>query len=146
MSVYAERQHLPYPAPRLFDMVADVERYPEFLPWVVEARILRRDNQRVLVDMTVRAGPLRQRFSSTGTLDRPHRIDISSNDPLFEQFDQRWTFVSATGGGAEVEYRAEFKFRSRVLQVLMGAALSDRAAATISAFKRRAHQLYGGPS
>ena len=146
MSAYAERQHLPYAAPQLFDLVANVERYPEFMPWVTEARIRRRKGHKIAVDMTVGLGPLRKRFSTIATLDRPCRIDITSTDSMFDRFEQRWTFEPAAEGGTNVEYRVVFEFRSQILQKLMGASFSDQAIATMLAFKRRAHRLYGRPS
>jgi coenzyme Q-binding protein COQ10 len=79
-------------------------------------------------------------------LDRPHRIDISSDDPMFDRFAQRWTFEPAAQGGTHVEYRIDFEFRSRLLQTLMGRSFADRAALTLHAFKRRASRLYGAMS
>jgi coenzyme Q-binding protein COQ10 len=146
MTTYAERQHLPYAAPQLFDLVANVERYPEFMPWVTEARIRHRRYHNIAVEMTVALGPLRKRFSTIATLDRPHRIDITSYDSMFNRFEQQWTFESAADGGTHVEYHVVFVFRLRGLQTLMGASFSDQAIATMSAFKRRAHRLYGGQS
>jgi coenzyme Q-binding protein COQ10 len=146
MTAYTQRQHLKYAAPQLFDLVADVERYPEFLPWVIASHIRRRHDHTILVDMTIAAGPLRKRFSTAGVLHRPHRIDISGTDALFERFEQRWIFEPAPEGGTTVEYHIDFQFRSRVLQMLMGAAFTDRAAATLAAFERRAQRLYGGHS
>jgi coenzyme Q-binding protein COQ10 len=146
MSAYAERQHLPYAASQLFDLVANVEQYPEFMPWVIEARIRRRRDRTIAVEMTVGLGPLRKRFSTIATLDRPHRIDITSSDSMFDRFEQRWTFEPAPAGGTNVEYHVVFEFRSRIFQALMGASFSDQAIATMSAFRRRAHRLYGGRS
>jgi coenzyme Q-binding protein COQ10 len=146
MSPYAERQHLPYAAPQLFDLVASVERYPEFMPWVTEARIRHRRDRTIVVAMTVGVGPLRKRFSTIATLDRPHRIDIASYDSTFDRFEQRWTFEPAVEGGTNVAYHVVFAFRSRMLQTLMGASFSDQAIATMSAFRRRAQRLYDGPT
>jgi len=146
MTTYAERQHLPYAAPQLFDLVANVERYPEFMPWVTEARVRHRWKHNIAVEMTVGLGPLRKRFSTIATLDRPHRIDITSYDSMFDRFQQRWTFEPVAEGGTSVEYHVVFEFRLRGLQKLMGASFSDQAIATMLAFKRRAHRLYGGPS
>jgi coenzyme Q-binding protein COQ10 len=98
------------------------------------------------VEMTVAAGPLRRRFSTIAMLDRPHRIDIISRDPMFDLFEQHWIFQPMAEGDTNVEYRVDFKFRSRVLQVLMTAAYASQAAATMSAFIRRAHRIYGAPS
>src|SRR5271166_1020841 len=144
MSAYAERQHLPYAAPQLFDLVADVERYPEFMPWVIEARVRHRRDHTIAVEMTVGAEPLRKRFSTIATLDRPHRIDITSHDSMFDRFEQRWTFEPAAEGGTNVDYHVVFEFRSRMLQSLMGASFTDQTIATMSAFRRRAHRLYHG--
>jgi len=145
MSAYAERQHLPYAARQLFDLVANVEQYPQFMPWVVEARILRREERTIAVEMMVEIGPLLRRFTTIATLDRPRRIDISSGDPMFDRFEQRWTFEPVAGGGANVEYRVDFRFRSGILQRLMSAAFADEAKRTALAFRRRAHRLYGSP-
>jgi len=144
MTVYTQHQLLAYTAPQLFDLVADVERYPEFMPWVIESRIRQRKDHTILVNMTIAAGPLRKRFSTVAVLQRPSRIDISSDDALFDRFEQRWTFEPAAAGGTDVAYHVNFQFRSRVLQMLMGAAFADRASATMAAFKRRARRLYGG--
>lgn len=73
MAAPTERQHLVYTAPQLFDLVADVERYPEFLPWVIEARIRYRTDSAMLVDMTIRAGRLQKQFSTAGPFRHPYR-------------------------------------------------------------------------
>ena len=146
MGAHTERRHLIYTAPQLFDLVADVERYPEFLSWVIEARIRYRTDSAMLVDMTIGAGRLQKQFSTAAALHRPHRIDISSCDPLFDRFEQRWIFEPAINGGTNVEYHVDFKFRSRLLQILMVKSFGRRAIATMSAFERRAHRIYGGRS
>ena len=146
MTAYTQREHLNYTVSQLFDLVADVERYPEFMPWVIDAHIRDRKDHTILVDMTIAAGLLRKRFSTLAVLDRPHRIEISSRDPMFDRFGQQWTFKPATEGGTNIEYHVDLKFRSRVLQLLIGASFADRAVATMSAFKHRAHRLYGGQS
>ena len=120
--------------------------YPEFMSWVTEAHKRRCKDHTIAVEMTIAAGPLRKRFSTVAVLDRPHRIDISSSDPLFDRFEQRWTFVPATGGGTDIEYHVDCKFRSGVLQILFGAAFAEQAAATVSAFRRRASELYSPPT
>jgi coenzyme Q-binding protein COQ10 len=144
VTTHSERQRLKYEPSQVFDLVADVERYPEFMSWVVDSRIRRRDDHNISVAMTVAFGPVRKRFTTSAVLHRPHRIDITSNDPIFDHYAQRWTFEPTTGGGTTVEHHLDFKFRSRVLQVLMAAAFADQVAATMSAFRRRAYQLYGG--
>jgi len=139
-----ERAHSPYTPAQLFDLVADVESYPKFLPWMISSRVTRRHNDTVWVEMEMGNRLLRRRFSSVGRLDRPHhRIDITSHDPMFECFAQSWTFKPATSGGSDIEYRVDFRFRSNLLQALIGGSFADRAPAMMQAFKRRARQLYG---
>ena len=126
----------------MFDLVADVERYPEFMPWVAESRIRERHDQTVIVDMVIAAGPLRKRFSTTGVLRRPHWIGVTSHDPIFDRFKQEWTFAPVSDGETNVEYYHELRFKSRVLQLLMDAVFANQARATLTAFKRRAQCLY----
>jgi len=145
MTKYAERAHMKYSPQQLFDLVADVERYPEFLPWILSARIYRRENQTTWVDMTVGTRFLRKRFSTVAVLDRPRRIDIGSHDPPFEEFKQTWTFEQAGLESTMVEYRVDLRLRSRLLQAIIGAAFADRAPLMVAAFRRRAGQLYGPP-
>ena len=143
MTTYTERQRLKYPPAQLFDLIVDVERYPEFMPWIVDSRVRRRDDRTMNTELTVGAGPLRKRFSTIAVLDRPHRVDISSRDSMFERFQMRWILQGTTEGGTNIEYYVDFKFRSRALQMLMTAAFASQTAATMSVFKRRAHYLYG---
>jgi coenzyme Q-binding protein COQ10 len=143
MTTYTERQRLKYPPAQLFDLIVDVERYPEFMPWIADSRVRRRDDRTMNTELTVGAGPLRKRFSTIAVLDRPHRVDITSRDSMFERFQMRWILQGTTEGGTNIEYYVDFKFRSRALQMLMTAAFASQTAATMSAFKRRAHYLYG---
>jgi len=140
---HTERLHLKFTPTQLFDLVADVEHYPDFLPWVIAARILRRDDQTLWVDMTMGTRFVRRRFSTTARLDRPHRINISSHDSMFERFEQKWTFQTATEGGTNIEYQVDFRFRSRLLQTLIGASFADRTTTMMDAFRHRARRLYG---
>jgi len=143
MTTYTERQRLKYTPAQLFDLIVDVERYPEFMPWIVDSRVRRRDDRTMNTELTVGAGPLRKRFSTIAVLDRPHRVDITSRDSMFERFQMRWILQGTTEGGTNIEYYVDFKFRSRALQMLMTAAFASQTAATMSVFKRRAHYLYG---
>jgi coenzyme Q-binding protein COQ10 len=138
-----ERAHSSYTPEQLFDLVADVERYPQFLPWMIAAHVIRRHEDMVWVKMTMGTRLLHRTFSTVGKLERPRRIEISSHDPMFERFEQIWTFAPAAGGGTDIEYRVDFRFRSGLLQRLIGGSLSDRAPGMMQAFKRRARAIYG---
>jgi len=146
MTTFTQHRHLNFSAEQLFDLAADVERFPEFMPWVTESHVRHRKDRSIVVDMTIAAGPLRRRFSSAGALDRPHRIDITSNDPIFSRFAQRWRFEPAADSGTNVDYQVDVELRSRVLQMLLRASFGELAETTMAAFTRRAHQLYGAHS
>jgi coenzyme Q-binding protein COQ10 len=143
MSRYTERQHLPYSPQQLFDLVADVEKYPEFVPWLMAARIRRRDGNTVWVDLEVGTNMLRKRFATRAVLHPPSHIEISSEDALFQRYDQCWAFQQATDGGTDVEFATNFAFRSRLLQLTMNAFLQEAAEAMVNAFKYRARGVYG---
>jgi coenzyme Q-binding protein COQ10 len=140
---HSERRRLPFSAPQLFDLVADVERYPDFLPAVAATEVRRREGNMVWLDMVVGAGPLRRRFASKAVLDRPRRIEITSADALFERYRQRWTFEPDAEGGTTVECDVDVALRSRLLRLIMGATLEPAAKAMVAAFERRARRIYG---
>lgn len=143
MTAYTQKRHLRYQPGQLFDLVADVEAYPQFIPWLTESHIRHRHDRTVDVDMTIAVGPLRRRLSTTAVLERPHRIDIGSRDPMFERFEQHWTFSPTAHGGTDIEYHVDFSLRSRVLQTLAVRLIGDLAASTMAGFMARAHQMYG---
>jgi coenzyme Q-binding protein COQ10 len=142
MTKRVERLHTKFTVEQLFDLVADVDRYPEFLPWVLSAHTRMRDDGKLQAVMTMGAGFLRKQFTTVAVLERPHRIDVSSRDPMFERFEQTWLF-EPTEGGADVIYRVDFEFKSGMLQTLVGGSFSDRAPAMMEAFSQRARRLYG---
>lgn len=144
MPTFREYRVLPYGPEEMFDLVADVERYPEFLPWVEKSRITRRDGPTLFVDMAIRFGPLRASIASAGRLHRPESIDITSRDPLLAHFGQRWTFEPKMNGTC-VTMRLDVTFRSRVLRTLTSGIVSRHAAAMVEAFHRRAETIYGAP-
>lgn len=143
MTAYTEQRHLHYTASQLFDLVADIERYPDFLPWVADAGVVRREENRVWVDLTIGTGFIRKRFASEAVLDRPKRIDITSHDRLFEYFEQNWLFEPAANGGTIVGCRIAVRLRSPLLQAVMGAQFDDAATVLVDAFRHRARQVYG---
>src|SRR5262252_2639889 len=105
MATYSHRLHLKYTPAQLFDLVVDVERYPEFIPWMITTRVRRRTDRFILTDLTIGTGFLRKQFSTEATLDRPHLITIISHDQMFRRFEQKWTFKQTAEAGTDVEYR-----------------------------------------
>jgi coenzyme Q-binding protein COQ10 len=134
---------LPWSAASLFDLAADVERYPEFLPWWIDARIVGRDANAYDTDQLLGLGPLRVRFRSTTRLRRPHAIEVRSAAWPFREFRLSWRFEPQPAGDCRVTLAAEIDFRAQLLEWLMAdmapAAITD----IVAAFQARARQLYG---
>ena len=140
---HIERAHSKHTPEQLFDLVADVEQYPEFLPWVIAARVTRCTGNTMWTDLTMGTGFIQKTFTTVAALDKPRRMEINSYDPMFERFEQIWTFDTAADGGTDVEYRVDLKVRSQVLRVLVGAYFTEGTKTMVSAYMRRAQRLYG---
>lgn len=143
---HIERHYPGYTSDQLFAVVADVEKYPEFLSWILSSRIVRREPNNVWVDMVLGIGPLQQHFSSHATLYPPQAIEITSSDPPFLWFGQRWDFGTDPDGHALVGYRYDFSLRSLVLELISDVALDGALRVTMDAFEARMRQIYGSPA
>jgi len=143
MAEHSETRRVPFAQQALFDLVADVERYPEFLPHMLATRVTRRDGNSVHVDMLLGMGIWRRRIASVGILQPPDRIDITSEDPPFRQFALHWRFRPVSTRATEVELRAKFVFRSKLYQRLLDASFKTEVAAMVEAFERRAREVHG---
>ena len=137
----AERQ-LPYSREQLFDLAADVERYPEFLRWWITARVRKREGEVYYTDQVLGLGPIRVRFGSKTELRRPERIDVTSEESPFRQFKLSWIFESLPGVRCRVILVAELELHSYLLQQLVERVLPAAIADIVAAFEARAHRLY----
>ena len=146
MPTHAEKKLLPYPREQLFDLVADIERYPEFLPWCVGARIRERNGSEILGDLLIGYKMVRERFTSRVVLHRPDRIDVSYSEGPFKYLTNHWLFEPQPNGGTLIDFYVDFEFRSKMLQKLMGMFFNEAVRRMVSAFEARAHALYGAPA
>ncbi len=145
MPTHAERRHLPYRADQLFDLVADIERYPEFLPWCTGARIRERKDNVIVADLLIGFRMVRERFTSRVTLNRPDRIDVAYSEGPFRYLNNHWRFEAQPDGTCVIDFFVDFEFRSRMLQHLIGVLFNEAVRRMVGAFEGRARQLYGGP-
>jgi coenzyme Q-binding protein COQ10 len=129
----------------LFDLAADVERYPEFLRWWIGARILKRDANVYYTDQILGLGPLRVKLSSKTVLHRPTRIDVTSNEAPFRYFNLSWIFQSIPGTGCRVSLVAELALRSHALQQVANRVMPRIVADIATAFEARARRLAFAP-
>jgi coenzyme Q-binding protein COQ10 len=143
MPTHAEQRHLPYTQRELFELVARVDRYPEFLPWCTAARITRRDGNVFHADLVVQFKVFRERFGSKVTLHPHALIDVEYIQGPFRYLNNHWRFIEADDGGCIIDFYVDFEFRSRVLQKLIGLLFNEAVSRMVAAFEARAHQLYG---
>jgi coenzyme Q-binding protein COQ10 len=144
MPTHAERQVVPYRPDQLFDLVADVAKYPQFLPWCVAARIRSRTERELIADLTIGFGPFRETFASRVTLDRPQRVKVRYETGPFRYLNNQWEFAPHPQG-CEVDFFVDFEFRSRILQAAIGVVFNEAVRRMVNAFNRRARQVYGPP-
>ncbi len=143
MSTHAEKRLLPYSPEQLFDLVADVARYPEFLPWCVGTRIRSQEGETIVADVVIGYKMFRERFVSEVTLDRPRRIDVTYREGPFRYLNNHWIFEPAAGGACEIDFYVDFEFRSRLMQKMIGAVFNEAVKIMVSAFEKRAREIYG---
>lgn len=144
MPTHAEKQIVPYTPEQLFDLVADVDKYPRFLPWCVAARVHHREADHVKADLTIGFGPFRESFTSRVTLDRPNRVVVKYENGPFRYLNNQWDFVPR-GAGTEVSFFVDFEFRSRILQAAIGVVFNEAVRRMVNAFLKRARDVYGPP-
>lgn len=142
MPTHAEKKVLRYTPEQLFDIVADVRRYPEFLPWCVGARVLSRTEAELTADLTIGFKVFRETFRSQVTLERPGHIHVRYLNGPFRYLNNHWRFTPVPAG-TEVDFFVDFEFNSRLLQALIGTVFNEAVRLMVRAFERRAMALHG---
>lgn len=150
MPRHSEKREMPYSAQQMYDLVADVASYPEFLPWTAAARIRSRtdfgDHELMEADLVISFKVFRERFGSRVTLwPSLHRIDTEYLDGPFKYLKSYWHFEDLGGGRCEVDFFVDFEFKNRVLQGVIGAVFNEAMQRIVRAFESRAEALYGRP-
>lgn len=147
MPRHSEIRQLPYSADQMYNLVADVAKYPEFLPWCAAARIrsrIRHDDHEVMeADLVISFKVFRERFGSRVTLwPETRRIDTEYLDGPFKFLKSYWIFHSRAVG-CEVEFFVDFEFRNAILQKVIGVVFNEAMQRIVGAFETRAKDLYG---
>ncbi len=145
MPTHAEKRVLPYSPRQLYDLVADVERYPEFLPWCVAVRMREREDDLLVADTVIGFKMFRERFTTRVRLDPAgRRIDVAYEEGPFNHLNNHWVFEDHVQGCA-IDFFVDFSFRSRILQKLIETLFAEAVRRMVSAFEARARALYGPP-
>ena len=140
-----EIRQMPYSAEQMFDLVADVARYAEFLPWVVGTRVRSDSETEMIADLLVGFNALREKFTSRVEKVRPGEIKVHYLDGPMRDLDNVWKFRQISEG-CEVDFAVSFTFRNAVFEALAGQYFDRAFRKMVSAFETRAEQLYGSNS
>jgi coenzyme Q-binding protein COQ10 len=152
MPRFSSKRRVLHSAQKMFDLVADMERYPEFVPLCQSLKIRQRmpkpDGTEVVVsDMTVSFKLVRETFTSQVTLDRPNlKILVEYLRGPFSNLENRWTFESKGDDACEVGFFLSYEFKSRMLALLMGSMFDTAFQRFSAAFEKRADVIYGKPT
>jgi len=143
MPSHAETKVLPYTPEQMFDMVADVAAYPDFLPWCIATRVRTADASHLTADMVIGFKMFREQFTSRVTLERPGLIKVEYERGPFKYLENHWKFTPNEGGGCLVDFTVEFEFRSQLLEMAIGKVFTEAVHRMVAAFEKRAETLYG---
>jgi coenzyme Q-binding protein COQ10 len=145
MPTHAEKRVLPYTPEQMFQLVAEVDKYPEFLPWCIGARIRKRRNDTVVADLVIGFKMIRERFTSEVKLQPDaNRIDVRYLEGPFKYLNNSWVFHPHEQG-CLIDFYVDFEFRTRFLQRMMEPLFNEAVRRMVRAFEARAEQLYGAP-
>ena len=143
MPKHTETRPLPYSPEQMFDLVADVARYPEFLPWVSAIRVRSNSDSQMVADMSVGFKGLRETFTSKVEKRRPDGLHIEYVDGPLKHLHNDWGFRADGQGGCLVDFSVDFAFKNRVFEMLAGQMFDRALRKMINAFEERAARLYG---
>lgn len=150
MPVINQQRRMIWSAEQMFDLVADVKRYPEFLPWVVATRIQSDSEHEMIADMMVGFSALREKFTSRVKKDRPDggagKIAVEYLDGPLKRLSNTWDFTPLPEGGCVIDFCVDFTFRNAIFEALAGQYLDRAFRKMVAAFETRAEKLYGSNS
>lgn len=146
MPRHEETRHLPYTPEQMFDLVADVAAYPEFLPWISAMRVRSDSGTEMVADMIVGFKGLRESFTSRVRKVRPAEVEVDYVDGPLKHLTNHWRFREDGQGGVLVDFCVDFAFKSRMFEMLAGQMFDRALRKMIGAFEARAADLYGDGS
>ena len=142
MPTHAEVKPCPFSAAQMYALVADVDKYPEFLPWCVATRVKSIVDNVMIADMVIGFKMVREKYTSEVTLDPDREVKIVYKNGPFKYLNSHWKFIDKEDGGCTIDFFVDFEFKSALLQKLIGAVFNEAVQLMISAFEKRAIDLY----
>lgn len=142
MATRLHTHYLPYRPDQLFDLVADIKKYPEFLPWCRRARILSQSETEILVDLSVGYKLFRETFRSRVHLTPKTRIDVEYITGPFHYLNNHWAFKDGPSGGTNIEFFIDFEFSNQLFQSVTKIVFESAFDRMLDAFEKRAKEVY----
>lgn len=142
MTTHAEKRHLPYTPEQLCALVADVERYPEFLPWCLSCDITERQGNVFYADLVIGYKFIRERFTSKVTVDCPYAVHVEYLSGPMKYLSNHWKFIPEKDGSCTIDFHVDFEFKNAFFQGLMGVFFNEIVRRMVGAFEQRAKDLY----
>ena len=146
MPRHSEVRTLPYTPEQMYDLVADVASYDQFLPWVSAVRVRSNSDTEMIADLMVGFKALREKFTSKVTKQRPASIHVDYVDGPLKYLHNDWRFEPDGKGGSHIDFSIEFEFKSRLFEMVAGQVFDRALRMMIGAFEERATKLYGASS
>ena len=134
---------VPYSAERMYQLVADIERYPEFLKWCINAVVTAEHDNEVVASITINFRGLRKSFSTSNRMQVARMIEMSLVEGPFSHLKGTWVFVPLEENASKIELDMHFGFDNVIVEKLVGPVFSYIANHQVEAFNQRAQQLYG---
>ena len=144
MPIVKKNALVPFPAARMFDLVAEVEQYPEFLPWCGGTQIHQRTEEGMVATIRIAYRGLSQSFTTENRHDRPNRIELTLRDGPFSRLHGVWTFKAITPQACRIDLELDYEMRSGLIAQLLGPVFEQIAQTMVDAFVDRAEALAGG--
>ena len=143
MPTHAERRTLPYTPEQLFTLVAEVDKYPEFLPWCIASRITYREDDIFYADLIIGYKMVREKFGSKVTALKPDHIHVEYLEGPMKYLSNHWRFIPEPDGSTTIDFFVDFEFKNKFFQNLMEVFFDKAVRKMVQAFEERAKKLYG---
>jgi ribosome-associated toxin RatA of RatAB toxin-antitoxin module len=134
---------VPYTPEQMFALVADIERYPQFVPWVTGAQVLQQDERGVIGQLEMERAGVREKFTTRNVLEPPARMSLELVDGPFRLLDGLWTFEKVGNKGTKIRLAIRFEFKNPLTAMLLSRAFEKSCAEMVDAFVLRARAVYG---
>jgi coenzyme Q-binding protein COQ10 len=133
---------VPYSAQQMYDLVVDMDRYPEFIPWLAKARKYNEQDNEFMSEMTFTFKGMRETFKTKDSIVPGKKITISNISGPFKHLESEWNFSDNPSGGCTIDFFIDFRFKSRLVELALGPVFGEASKRMVEAFKARADNIY----